>query len=36
VLEKTREFSDRVHGEALLPWGCEEAARQRFFALDVP
>jgi 2-polyprenyl-6-methoxyphenol hydroxylase-like FAD-dependent oxidoreductase len=27
VLEKTRETRDRVRGEALVPWGCEEAER---------
>jgi 2-polyprenyl-6-methoxyphenol hydroxylase-like FAD-dependent oxidoreductase len=27
VVEKTREFRDRVRGEALVPWGCEEAER---------
>jgi 2-polyprenyl-6-methoxyphenol hydroxylase-like FAD-dependent oxidoreductase len=27
LLEKTREFRDRVRGEALVPWGCEEAER---------
>ena len=27
VVEKTREFRDRVRGEGLVPWGCEEAER---------
>ena len=27
VLERTREFSDRVRGEVLVPWGCREAQK---------
>jgi len=27
VVEREREFRDRVRGEALVPWGCEEAER---------
>lgn len=27
VLERAREFRDRVRGEVLVPWGCVEAAR---------
>lgn len=27
VLERTRDFSDRVRGEVLVPWGCREAQK---------
>jgi len=33
VLERTREFRDRVRGEVLVPWGCIEAERLGLYDL---
>ncbi len=31
VLERSREFKDRVRGEVLVPWGCDEASKLGLF-----
>ena len=33
VLERTTEFTDRVRGEVLVPWGCAEAAKLGLYDL---
>ena len=33
VLERTKEFRDRIRGEVLVPWGCREAMRLGLYDL---
>jgi len=33
VLERTREFKDRVRGEVLVPWGCQQASELGLYEL---